>query len=164
VAEMRGLRELLDNLDKVGVTVRAAAGGAVNAAAQEVKKRAIENARAQGLVSTGALVKNIAVKRQRGTPATRFEYHIGVRHGKEAKNTQKIAIRGKDGSIRFEYENDPFYWWFWEIGHYNVFLRKHVAAKPFLRPAMDAVAPYALDMMRDYLAQRLDRTVNRVLS
>jgi hypothetical protein len=81
-----------------------------------------------------------------------------VRHGREAKGAQKIAVRGKDGKIRFEYTDDPFYWWFWEFGHYNVFLRAHVAARPFLRPAMDSKARRAARRDEGYLAgARLER-------
>jgi HK97 gp10 family phage protein len=164
VAEIRGLQELLDNLEAVHVSVRSAARGATNAAAQVVKRQAVENARAQGLVNTGALVNNIAVKRERGTPPNIVEYHIGVRHGREAKGAQKIAVRGRDGSIQFEYVNDPFYWWFWEFGHYNVLLRRHVAARAFLRPAMETKAPELLQVMRDYLAQRIERVTAKALA
>lgn len=164
MAEVRGLKEILDNLDEVGVSMRAGCRGACNAAAQDVKRAAIANARAQGLVSTGALVRNIAVKRERGTPPDIFEYHIGVRHGADAKGAEKIAVRGADGKIRFEYTDNPFYWWFWEIGHYNVFFRRHVAARPFLRPAMLARESGLLEIMREYLAKRLERTTNRILS
>jgi hypothetical protein len=131
---------------------------------QVVKRQAVDNARAQGLVSTGALVKNIAVKREPNTPAHITEYHIGVRHGPEAKATQKIAVRGRDGTIRFEYVNDPFYWFMWEFGHYNVFLRRHVAARAFLRPAMASREGELLEVMRSYLAERLERTVMKALA
>jgi HK97 gp10 family phage protein len=161
---MRGLQELLQTLDELNVSVTSAARGATNAAAQEVKKQAVANARAQGLVNTGALVNNIAVKRERGTPANITEYHIGVRHGKEAKGAQKIAVRGRDGSIQFEYVNDPFYWWFWELGHYNVLLRRHVAARAFLRPAMASKAPDLLEVMRKQLAERIERVTAKALA
>jgi hypothetical protein len=115
--------------------------GATNAAAQVVKREAVVIARMQGLVETGALVKNIAVARERGTPPDYFEYHIGVRHGREAKGAQKIAVRGKDGRIRFEYTDDPFYWWFWEIRPLQRLPARHVPRRPFMRPAMDGKAP-----------------------
>lgn len=161
---MEGLQELLDNLDGLGVAVKSAARGATNAAAQTVKREAIVLARMQGLVSTGALVNNIAVKRETSVPPNLTEYHVGVRHGGESKAAQKIAVRGNDGKIRFEYVNDPFYWWFWEFGHYNVFLRQHVAARPFLRPAMDSQAPKMLGVMKDYLVARIERTVGKLLT
>lgn len=160
---MKGLQELLDNLEGLGVAVRNAAPGAALAVAGRVKLEAINNAQMQGLVSTGALVNNIAVKRERDVAPGVFEYHIGVRHGSEAKSAQKIAVRGRDGKIRFEYENDPFYWWFWEFGHYNVFLRAHVAARPYMRPAMDSVAPQGLELMRAYLVRRLENATNKAL-
>lgn len=160
---MRGLGELLDNLDGLNVNVRSAGRGAANAAAQVVKVQAVANARAQGLVSTGALVKNIAVKRERGTPATWHEYHVGVRHGKEAKGAEKIAVRGRDGSIRFEYTDNPFYWHMWEFGHYNVFLRRHVAARAFMRPAMLSKEGSLLEVMRVYLVGRIQATMSKAL-
>lgn len=164
MAEIKGLAELLSNLHDVGVTVRTAARGATNAAAQIVKAEAVKNARAQGLVSTGALVNNIAVKRERNTPDTWIEYHVGVRHGKEAKGATKIAVRGRDGRIRFEYADDPFYWWFWEMGHFNIFFGRHVAARAFLRPAMYSRQGALLDVMRTYLATRLERTTMKLIS
>jgi HK97 gp10 family phage protein len=164
MAEMRGLKELIENLEGLKVTARSACRGATNAAAQVVRREAVIKARAQGLVQTGALVKNIAVARERGTSPTYFEYHIGVRHGLETKGAQKIAIRGKDGRIRFQYTGNPFYWWFWEFGHYNVFLRAQVPAKPFIRPAIDSKAPELLGVMKDYLGQRLLNTMNKALA
>jgi HK97 gp10 family phage protein len=159
VDNVRGLAELLANLETLQVTVKSAARGAVNAAAQVVKGKAIENARAQGLVSTGALVNNIAVKRQAGTPPNWFESHIGVRTGGAAKGSEKIAIRGADGKVRIEYVNNPYYWHFWEFGHYNVFLKRHVAARAFLRPAMETKQGELVDVMRKYLADRIERIV-----
>jgi HK97 gp10 family phage protein len=164
VAEIRGLAELFAALDGVGVTLRQAGRGACNAAAQVVKAKAIENARAQGLVSTGALVNNIAVKRQLGTPPDIFEYHVGVRSGHEAKGSQKVAVRGRDGSIRLEYTDNPFYWRMWELGHYNVLLRAFVPARAFLRPAMDSKQDELVGVMRDYLAARLERVMDKAIA
>lgn len=160
---MRGLKELLANLDGLNVSVRSAARGATNAAAQVVKREAIVNARMQGLVSTGALVNNIAVKRERGTPANITEYHIGVRHGKEGKGAQRIAVRGTDGRIRFQNADNPFYWMFWEFGHYNVFMDRHVAAKPFIRPAMLSKEGMLIEVMRGNLAARIEKTMAKAL-
>lgn len=161
---MKGLKELLDNLDSLNVSVRSAGRGACNAAAQVVKKQAVANARAHGLVSTGALVQNIAVKRERGTPSTWFEYHIGVRHGRESKGAEKIAVRNSNGKIVYEWTNNPFYWWFWEIGHFNVFANRHIPAKAFLGPAMASTQGQLLGVMRDYLATRIERTIAKAIT
>lgn len=161
---MRGLQDLLDNLTALGVSERSARRGAVNAAAQVVKREAVKNARAQGLVSTGALVNNIAVKRERGTSDNWTEYHVGVRSGREAKGADKIAVRGSDGRIRFEYTDNPFYWHMWEFGHFNVFLRRYVPAKPFMRPAMQTKQEELIEVMRTNMADRLDRTVMKAIS
>lgn len=158
---MTGLEELFAHLDELGVTVRQAARGACNAMAQAVKKDAVVIARMQGLVSTGALVNNISVKRQRGTPDNIAEYHIGVRYGPQAKGAEKIAVRGADGRIRFEYTDNPFYWHMWEFGHYNIFLRRHAAARAFLRPAMMANDDKLAGIAIDYLSTRIERTTAR---
>ncbi len=162
MASVTGLQDLLDNLDLLEVSVRSGARGAVNAYAQKIKAKAVENARAQGLVSTGALVKNIAVKRERFNPPNLIEYAIGVRHGHGAKGAEKIAVRGPDGKIRMQYTNDPFYWWFWENG-YNAANGRHVPARAFLFPAVRALEGQGLDIMGTYLKSRLERTQLKAL-
>jgi hypothetical protein len=146
------------------VSVRSAARGAANAAAQVVKRQAVDNARAQGLVSTGALVNNIAVKRERATPPNIAEYHIGVRHGKEAKGAQKIAVRGATARSASSTRTTR------STGGVGVRPLQRVPAPPrgrapFMRPAMESERQGELSsVMRDYLAERLERTVMKALS
>lgn len=153
--QVSGMKELgaalqaLDQKLSAKIARRAVARGA-----GIIRAEARARARAQGLVNSGALVKNIALKRQTGTARTWTEYHVGVRHGKELRNAKKIQIRGQDGKTRTIYENDPFYWWFWEFGHQNAFLRRRVA-RPFLRPAWEAKREAAAQMIRDTLAAEL---------
>lgn len=161
---MKGLAELLDNLKELDRNINSEARIAAAAGAQLVKKEAVLIARAQGLVDTGALVKNIAIKREPGTSKTWHEYHIGVRHGREAKAAERIAVRNHDGKIKFEWTNNPFYWWFWEFGHYNGFLKRHVAARPFIRPAMEHKQGEVLDAMKARLAARLEKFQAKALS
>jgi len=126
---------------------------AVARGAGVIRTEARLRARAQGLVSSGALVRNIALKRETRTARTRTEYHVGVRHGPQAKNAKKIQVM-RGGKLRTYYQNDPFYWWFWEFGHQNTFLRRRVA-KPFLRPAWEAKREVAAKMISDTLAAEL---------
>lgn len=164
MAEMRGLAELLENLKALGRNINSEARIAAAAGATLMKKEAVLIARAHGLVDTGALVKNIAIKRERGTSKTWHEYHIGVRHGREARAAERVAVRSKDGKIHFQWTNNPFYWWFWEFGHYNGFLKRHVAAKPFIRPAMETKQGEVLNAIRDRLAARLNTFQAKALS
>lgn len=164
MAEVRGLRELLATLDDLGVQTRDAARTACGSAAGVVKREAISRAVAQGFNRTGAMVQNIAMKRERGVPANIVEFHVGVRHGRDSKKARKIAYRTRDGKIRFEYDNDPFYWWFWEFGHYNHWLKAHVPARPFIGPAMKAKEGQLLDVMREALAKRIERVTRKALA
>ncbi len=163
MAKMRGLKELLENLQALDRSIDAEARVAANAAAQVVKKEAVRLARMQGLVDTGALVKNIAVKRERDAPKNIKDYHIGVRHGAEAKGAQRIAIRNREGKIRFEWTDNPFYWWFWEFGFFNKWLNRHMPARPFMRPAMDNKQSELLEIMRQRLADRIEKFADKAL-
>lgn len=164
MAQTKGLKELLENLQSLNRNMNTEARGAANAGAQVVKREAVVIARMQGLVDTGALVKNIAVKRERGTAKNIFEYHVGVRHGREAKAAERIAVRGRDGKIHFQWTNNPFYWWFWEFGHYNGFLKRHVPARPFIRPALTGKQADVFDAIKKRLVDRLEKFTQKAIS
>ena len=75
MAEMRGLQELLANLVELDRSMQTEARAMANAGAQVAKKEAIRIAKAQFKVDpSGELFKNIAVKRETGTPKNIFEY------------------------------------------------------------------------------------------
>ncbi len=116
--QMSGLKELeaaLKDLDKKLATK--IARRAVAKGAGVIRAEARTRAKALGLVLSGAMVKNIALKREPKTPRTRTEYHVGVRHGAQAKNAKKVIGKKKNGKLSVSYENDPYYWWFVEFGH-----------------------------------------------
>ena len=163
MAEMRGLKELLQNLKELDRNVNTEARIAVAAGANLVKKEAVKNARAHKLADTGALINNIAIKREKGVPKGVYEYHVGVRRG-NAKNAPRIPVLGKDGKTKFQWMNNPFYWWFWEFGHFNEWSKRHVAAKPFIRPAMASKQGEVLGVMKMRLAARLQRFTKKALS
>lgn len=154
---MQGLAELLGNLQALDRSMKTEARAMANAGAQVVKRQAVANIRADGRVDTGDMIKNVAVKREQRTSANWFEYHIGVRHGPEAKSAQRIAVRSADGKIHFQWTNNPFYWWFWELGHYNPILRQHVPAKGYIRRAILDRQTDAIEAMRIRGARRLER-------
>jgi hypothetical protein len=87
------------------------------AGANVIKRGAISIATAKGLRLTGALINNIAVKRERDPPPSTAQYNLGVRHGRDLGSKARVeyAVRA-DGSIRKVYVDDPFYWWYLEFG------------------------------------------------
>lgn len=164
MAEMLGLKELLEALQGLDRSMAVEARAMANAGAQIVKKQAIANIKADNMVDTGAMMKNVAVKRQTGTPKNIFEYHVGVRHGKEAKSAERIAIRSRDGKLHFQWTNNPFYWWFWELGHYNPIMKKYIPGKHFISRAILATQDQALEAMRARGAARLEKFTQKALA
>uniref|UniRef100_UPI0025834A98 hypothetical protein n=1 Tax=Comamonas sp. TaxID=34028 RepID=UPI0025834A98 len=70
---------------------------------------------------SGAMVENIAIKRESKAPEGTAQYHIGVRHGRDQgrkarkEGTKRLVLR--KGRIVTRRMNDPFYWRFVERGH-----------------------------------------------
>ncbi len=148
-SETLGIGELSQSFQglKTGMETRvarlmvAAAGGVVRGKARGI-------AQAKGLRKTGALIKNIVIKREPQAPAGTAQYNLGVRHGrnltKKQKTNSKLAIN-KTGRIVKRYEDDPYYWRFPEFG------TKKQQATPFLQPALEQGKEEAIDAMADRL-------------
>ena len=148
-SETLGIGELSQSFQglKSGMETRvarlmvAAAGGVVRGKARGI-------AQAKGLRKTGALIKNIVIKREPQAPAGTAQYNLGVRHGrnltKKQKTNSKLAIN-KTGRIVKRYEDDPYYWRFPEFG------TKKQQATPFLQPALEQGKEEAIDAMADRL-------------
>lgn len=90
----------------------------VAAAGTVLKKEAKAIAQSKGLRVSGALIRNIAIKRERKAPAGTEQYHLGVRHGRDLgkRHTKYIALN-KKGETVIRRKDDPFYWRFIEFGH-----------------------------------------------
>lgn len=91
------------------------------AAGGVLKRKAKAIAQANGSRRTGAMIKNIAIKREPQAPPGTEQYHLGVRHGRNLSKKQKakgsrLAVTGK-GRIVKRYEDDPYYWRWVERGH-----------------------------------------------
>lgn len=170
-----GLRQLRDRLAKMEVNMqRKIPRRAVASAASVVKKEAKRIVKSQGLVRTGTLHKNIALKRERQSPVGETRYNVGVRHGRAlGRKATKKLVRSSNGRIVSKYQNDPFYWRFIEFGHRTVprrkakqsnfmrardsisYRRKHptgkVPAKPFIGPSLKNKQREAAQKMREVL-------------
>lgn len=136
-----GLLMLSDDMKRRSAFLASAAGARV------IQKLAIQNAKTvpsgdvPGLVDTGALIRNIAIARQKVQKGgTYYPYHVGVRHG-----TKK----------QIKTNNDPWYWWMHEFGWTDRKGVKHKAS--FLVPAIAASPASSFNAIRASLARSIAR-------
>lgn len=119
-----------------------------------IKRRAKAIAQTKGLRRTGAMIKNIAIKRETQAPTDVVQYHIGVRHGRDLTKKQKatgaLSVNGK-GRIVKRYADDPYYWRFVELK------TRRRAATPFLQPALEEGREEAIDAMAERLQREHDK-------
>lgn len=149
----------------------------VVAAGGVLKKEAKSLAQKQGLRKTGALIDNIAIKREK-TPEGLAQYNLGVRHGRNlGRKAEKKLTVGSSGRITTKYVNDPFYWSFLEFGR-NIYRgtttarnmaskRKRmrttknavgrVPATPFIAPALTNKKAEAIAAMQKRLQKTLEK-------
>lgn len=149
-----------DMQEKASRQMVAAAGGILRSEAKRL-------AQGQGLRKTGALIRNIAIKRERTADGV-TQYNLGVRHGRNlGKKAEKRLKVGKSGRVVTEYLNNPFYWSFLEFGR-NVYpgdgrrrrrvaAKSRVAATPFIAPALENKRDDALNAMATRLARLIDK-------
>lgn len=143
-----------------------------------IRDQAKGNIKANRSVKTGAILKNIVVKRETRAPKGTAEYHIGVRHGKNLTRKQKAGPLKVGGTGRIVLQDDPWYWFLVEytgarphhIGRGSYLARKGrrtkakgrmhpgFKPKPFLRPAFERRKEDAIKAMED----RLDRELAKV--
>jgi HK97 gp10 family phage protein len=130
-----------------------------------LRKEARSLAQQQGLRKTGALIKNIVIKRER-TPDGVTQYNLGVRHGRAmGRKAPSLLAVGKSGRVIRRYVDDPFYWWFLEAGR-NLYhgngrrrrgVRSRVEAMPYIAPALENKQAEALEAMATRLAAAIKR-------
>jgi HK97 gp10 family phage protein len=149
--------------------------------ANVIKREAKAIALTRGLKLTGALINNIAVKREANPPLGTAQYNLGVRHGRELGSKARVVFSVRaDGSIRKAYVDDPFYWWYLEFGTKPhaltggrgrklafeadgrpVFAMKvanpGIQATPFIGPAFDNKSDAALQAMSDRVEQFIQK-------
>ena len=162
---IRGLDELKRRMDEFPKKLqRRALGKGVRAAAVFVRNAA----RANAPEKTGALKRNIQVKKVRYPDGVR--YIIGVEHGKIVKAADGRVVRGsKRRGFRIVKANrresageDPFYYRFQERGFTAVGRRRggqgrKIPGKHFLKNALTHNASLLVDLMRDQIAITLDK-------
>lgn len=154
-SEILGVGELSQSFQglKTDMDTRTARAMVVSAGGV-LKRHAKAKALAQGLRRTGALVKNIAIKREPQAPQGTAQYHLGVRHGynltRKQKAKGKLGVNG-EGRIVKRYEDDPYYWRFAELGSAKQ------DATPFIGPALDEGKGEAIEAMDKRLQRELEK-------
>jgi HK97 gp10 family phage protein len=121
------------------------AGGGV------LKRKAKAIAQALGLRKTGAMMNNIAIKRERTPPGT-AQYNLGVRHGRDITRSgeKKLLLKvGKSG--RIVRANDPFYWRFLEL------TTKRRQGTPFIGAALETGKDEAIEAMKKPLQVDIEK-------
>jgi len=149
----------------------------VVAAGGVLKKEAKTLAQRQGLRKTGALINNIAIKREK-TPEGIAQYNLGVRHGRDlGRKAKKVLTIKGNGRVSTKYADDPFYWSFLEFGR-NIYRgsttarnmnskRKRmrttknavgrVKATPFIAPSLENKRAEAIEAMKKRLQKTLEK-------
>lgn len=135
---------------KTALRMVASAGGVLRTEAKRI-------AQSRGLRKTGAMIRNIAIKRERRAPAGTTQYHLGVKHGrdlgKRAIKYLAIGSRGKRrGRVVTRYKNDPYYWFMVNFG------TKYI--KPgyrFMEDALENKRAEAIAAMEKRLQQDIEK-------
>lgn len=140
-----GLRD--DMKMKTALRMVASAGGVLRTEAKRI-------AQSRGLRKSGAMIRNIAIKRERRAPAGTTQYNLGVRHGRHLGNGKKVVkflALSKRGRIVTRRENDPFYWRYIELG------TKHIKAEKFIQQATENKRAEAIAAMEKRLQQDIEK-------
>ena len=127
------------------------ARGMVVSAGGILKREAKRIAQTLGLRKTGALINNIAIKREK-TPDGVAQYHLGVRHGRDITKAgaKKLLLKvGKSG--RIVRANDPYYWRFLEL------TTKRRTGTSFIGAALENKQQEAIDAMEARLVKTLKK-------
>lgn len=167
-ARISGVGELRSAFGEVSEDMKLRTSRVMVAAAGGVlRKESRRLAQQQGLVKTGALVKNIVIKREK-TPEGTTQYNLGVRHGRAlGKNAKTKLVVNARGRVATKYEDDPWYWYILEFGR-KVYtgdgkrkrsntVRSKVEATPFIAPALINKQAEAIEAMATRLAKALQK-------
>jgi HK97 gp10 family phage protein len=137
----RALRELPDRIANRGL--RASVYAAAKIVRDEARVRAPKAAQSLGANQPppGTLRRSVILKHIRELSGNgRQTYYVLVRHGK------KYRKQGKKGNL----SQDAWYWRFVEFG------TRKMAARPFLRPALESKRREAVNALKKRLTERID--------
>jgi HK97 gp10 family phage protein len=147
--KVQGLKELDMKLAELTRQLQTRAlRQAVNAGAQIVKKAA----RAKVPIDTGLLRREIiAARSRRQSTFGRETFNILIRQKTKKYADTRANRRSRRVGKSYKVQGDAFYWRFVEFG------TKHMAARPFLRPALANNQQAAINAIREKLAAAIQR-------
>jgi HK97 gp10 family phage protein len=124
-------------------TLRAAGFAGADLIRNEAKMRAP--------VKSGVLKASIIVKRaeEKSKGAERQTYLVLVRKGKKKYAKTRFNVRKDRVGKEYQTDGDAYYYKFIEFG------TSKMAARPFMRPAFEAMKGQALDAMRDKMREKI---------
>ncbi|WP_395026595.1 HK97 gp10 family phage protein [Comamonas odontotermitis] len=178
--EILGIGSLKADFGKARGDAPRLARRVVVAGGRVLKDEAKSIARANGSVRTGAMVENIAIKRESKAGPGIEQYNLGVRHGRDQSRkvrkagNRKLSVNA-DGRIKSTRDNDPFYWRWVELGHKTVSRRSNtkrgkqsirkrraqssgwVNAKPFIGPALERKKTDVIAAMGQAAAKEVEK-------
>lgn len=126
----------------------------VASGARELRKESKSLAKQHGLKKSGALIRNIAIKRERKAPPGTVQYNLGLRHGRalgNGKKVKKYLALNKSGRVVVRRANDPFYWSFLE------FDTKHRKGTSFIAQALKNKRTQAAAAMGKQLTKEIEK-------
>jgi HK97 gp10 family phage protein len=153
---MTGLEDLQAKLKEISKDMQTKGGRfALRKAAQVVRDKAIQNAAGVDDAKTKEDISKNIVERWNGRLNKQtgdLGFRIGVLGGAKAPAIASGEVAGKG---KGNPGGDTFYWRFLEFG------TKDIAARPFIRPAMDASKGEAADtFVREY-TKAVERAIRR---
>lgn len=151
--QITGLGDLKQQFAKVKQgMIRKTAFRMVAAAGGVLRKEARSLALSHGLKRSGAMIRNIAIKRERNAPPGTVQYNLGVRHGRNlGRKSVKYLALSKAGNVVNRRENDPYYWRFLNLG------TKHIRPYRFIEDSLKNKRTEALAALEDRLKKDLER-------
>jgi len=149
---IRSFATLATDMKKIAARRIAAAGASM------LRQESRVIAQALGLRKTGALIKNIVIKRERNVPPGTEQYNLGVRHGRDLGNGKKVTkylALNKSGRVVTRRQNDPFYWSFLE------FTTKRRTGTPFIAKALENKSTEAIAAMEAQALKEVERAASK---
>lgn len=153
--QVLGISELTQAFKKLGQQIQpAGARRIVMAGARVLKSKAKSAVNEAGLKKSGAMISNIAVKREKSAPQGTEQYHLGVRHGRELGNGKRVIkylALNRKGRVVTRRQNDPFYWRFLNLG------TKHIQAFHFIEAGLEDGGKEAIAAMEKQAMKELQK-------
>lgn len=164
VREVRGLSQMLKNMEKLPRELTSKNGGIVRSALFVAVKRVRNRARllapkpGANPYSEGVTEKNIIAVRDRDPRASGASerYIITVRKKLWGRKAKQKAVRKTSGKIDYRRSGDAFYWIFVELG------TRLMKAMPFLRPAFEQEKSAAVDDFKGAVVKGIRRVVRKM--